>query len=87
MECGLDCNESGAESWHLGCSRRVAPGEQRAVDLLVTIILCLLDVTRFHSTAFVLLNAGPHTILDTSARADVELVAGAFTKNEDIDAP
>jgi hypothetical protein len=48
VKCGLDGNEGGAEDWHLDCGRLVAPSEQSAVDLLVTIIFCSLDVRRFH---------------------------------------
>jgi len=86
VECGLNSNESGAESWHLGWGRLVAPGEQSAVDLLVTIIFCSLDVRRFHCTGVVLQEAGTHAF-DASPRADVELVALAFAENEDINAP
>ena len=60
----LDGTKGGSDNGYVCWGRRVAPSKQRAVNLRVSLVLCVSDMSRFNSTAFVLHDAVPNAIVD-----------------------
>lgn len=88
MERSLDSNKCSAEGWDLCRARNVARSEQGFVDLFVAVLFCISETAGFHSTTFVLNDAVSNTIVDSAGtRADVDLEASTFTKDQEVDAP